>query len=54
MLCIYLTNFFCFLNEKLQENIKDVENRLTCSQREIESLKKELQLALISIDTQRR
>ncbi|XP_055039919.2 uncharacterized protein [Misgurnus anguillicaudatus] len=41
------------LKEQLEENIKDLEKRLSSGQQETESLKTELKLALVSIDTQR-
>ncbi|XP_065115411.1 uncharacterized protein [Paramisgurnus dabryanus] len=39
--------------KQLEENIKDLEKRLSSGQQETESLKTELKLALVSIDTQR-
>ncbi|XP_065115410.1 uncharacterized protein [Paramisgurnus dabryanus] len=41
------------LKQQLEENIKDLEKRLSSGQQETESLKTELKLALVSIDTQR-
>ncbi|XP_016296888.1 centrosome-associated protein CEP250-like [Sinocyclocheilus anshuiensis] len=41
-------------NLRLQQNTEDLRNRLTSSQQETDSLRTELQLALVSVDTERR
>ncbi len=52
--CVLIQNEFCLLYEQLQENIEDLRNRLTSSEQETDSLRTELQLALVSVDTERR
>ncbi len=52
--CVLIQNYFCLLFEQLQENIEDFRNRLTSSQQETDSLRTELQLALVSVDAERR
>ncbi len=52
--CALISNDFCLLYEQLQQSIEDLRNRLTSSRLETDSLRTELQLALVSVDAERR